>query len=100
MIEKHYSLGIELDQSGQIISFRNQIALNEILDFAEQRAHDSIALSERNGNNPVLQTMEYEGAELFQHSNPNEQLIALWRFWNANSHAELAIIFTGQSLVR
>jgi len=100
LIAKYYSLGVELDQNGQVIGFRNQIALNEMLDFAERRARDSIALSERNGSNPVLQIAEYEGAELLQRGDPNDQLTALWRFWNASSEAELANIFTGQSLVR
>ena len=98
LVAKYYSLRVETDQNGKIINFDNQVALNEMLDFAEQRASNAITLSEQSGSNPVLQILEYEGAELLQRSTPIDQLTALWRFWNASAEADLATIFTGQPL--
>lgn len=58
---------------------------DEMLKFADQRAQESIVLSRNSGNSVVLQLLEYEGARLLQRNTPEDQLTALWRFWNASS---------------
>ena len=81
-------------------SFGNQVALDEMLKFADLRAREAIALSRNSGKSVALQLLEYEGARLLQRNTPQDQLTALWRFWNASSEADLGTIFAGRSLVR
>ena len=93
LVAKHYSLGAELDENGNVISIARERALADMLDLADQRARELINL---NGTDiPVMAVLYYENARLQRQGGPEEQLSALESYWSAATLAEVQAYLTG-----
>lgn len=81
LIAKYYSLGAQWDKDFKVTSFYNDKALGEMVDFAEARAKEMIALC--GDEVPIASIIYYENARSLRQSNPNDQVTALNYYWQA-----------------
>ena len=94
LVAKHYALGAQLDEEGNIVSITRERALADMLDLADQRARELIAL---NGENtPVTAILYYENARLERQGGPEDQLSALQDYWTAATLASVQAYLLGK----
>ncbi len=94
LLAKHYALGAQLDQDGNIVAISRERALADMLDLADQRARELIAL---NGDDvPVMAVLYYENARLERQGGPEEQLSALQDYWSAATLATVQAYLSGR----
>ncbi len=94
LLAKHYALGAQLDQDGNIVRITRERALADMLDLADQRARDLIAL---NGDDaPIMAILYYENARLERQGDPEEQLSALQDYWSAATLASVQAYLSGK----
>ncbi|HEY80575.1 MAG TPA: hypothetical protein G4O05_05790 [Caldilineae bacterium] len=93
LVAKHYALGAQLDQDGNITAITRERALADMLDLADQRAKELIAL---NGEDiPVMAILYYENARLERQGGPEDQLMALQDYWTAATLASVQAYLSG-----
>ncbi|NOX60572.1 MAG: hypothetical protein GXP42_01275 [Chloroflexi bacterium] len=93
LVAKHYALGAQLDQDGNITAITRERALADMLDLADQRARELIAL---NGDDvPVMAILYYENARLERQGGPEDQLAALQDYWTAATLASVQAYLSG-----
>lgn len=93
LIAKYYSLGAKMDQEGNIVGFRNEKALAEMLRLAENRAKDMADLSAQ--EDPVWPLYYLEVAQIWRQEKPEDQLWALYYYWQSIAEANLMAYFSG-----
>ena len=94
LLARHYALGAQLDQDGNIVGITRERALADMLDLADQRARELIAL---NGDDvPVMAVLYYENARLERQGGPEEQLSALQDYWTAATLATVQAYLSGR----
>jgi hypothetical protein len=81
LLAKHYSLGAEVDQDLNVVSFQREKALGEMLDFADQRARELINAAGEDSSIAAL--YYYELGRSLRQGDPQEQLDALGYYWQA-----------------
>lgn len=93
LVAKHYSLGAELDAKGNVTGVTRERALADMLDLADQRARELIAL---NGEEvPVMAILLYEIARLQRQGDITEQIDALQTYWQAATLAQVQAYLAG-----
>ncbi len=87
-----YSLGGSLDQNSNIV-IRNEVAMDNIMSFSEQRAKEMIAAT---GDDTVVPAITYFNiARRNRQSNSVEEKIeAISRFWDATLISNITIFLT------
>jgi len=94
LVAKHYALGAQLDENGNIVSITRERALADMLDLADQRARELIGL---NGDDvPVMAILNYENARLERQGGPEDQLSALQDYWTAATLAGVQAYLAGK----
>jgi uncharacterized protein len=81
LLAKHYSLGAEVDQDLNVVSFKREKALGEMLDFADQRARELINAAGEDTSIAAL--YYYELGHSQRQGTPQEQLDALGYYWQS-----------------
>ncbi|CAG0934365.1 Lon protease 2 [Thermoflexales bacterium] len=81
LLAKHYSLGAEVDQDLNVVSFRREKALGEMLDFADQRARELINAAGEDSSIAAL--YYYELGRSLRQGDAEEQLEALGYYWQS-----------------
>jgi hypothetical protein len=81
LLAKHYSLGAEVDQDLNVVSFRREKALGEMLDFADQRARELINAAGEDSSIAAL--YYYELGRSLRQGDAQEQLEALGYYWQS-----------------
>ncbi len=93
LVAKYYSLGAQLDENGDVVEIQRERALADMLDLADQRAREAIAL---NGEDvPVTAVLYYEAARLQRQGDPADQLEALQSYWTATALAQIQAYLAG-----
>lgn len=93
LVAKHYSLGAELDENGEVAYIAKERALADMLDLADRRAQEMISL---NGDNvPVTAVIYYENARMLRQGGPEDQLQALQSYWSASTLAQVQAYLSG-----
>ncbi len=94
LVAKHYALGAQMDEEGNIVSITRERALADMLDLADQRARELIAY---NGDDtPVMAILYYENARLERQGGPEDQLDALQDYWTAAALASVQAYLAGK----
>ncbi len=99
LIAQYYSLEAQFDDNDEIVDFGRPRSLIFMLDSAETRAEEMIALAEKLGNNPNLLVFSYETAKLARSGSPEDQMNALGELWYSIISGRLMAIFAGESLI-
>jgi hypothetical protein len=81
LLAKHYSLGAQVDENLNVVSFQREKALGEMLDFADQRARELINAAGEDASIAAL--YYYELGRSLRQGDPQEQLDALGYYWQA-----------------
>jgi uncharacterized protein len=81
LLAKHYSLGAQVDENLDVVSFQREKALGEMLDFADQRARELINAAGEDASIAAL--YYYELGRSQRQGNPQEQLDALGYYWQS-----------------
>ena len=93
LVAKYYSLGAELDENGNVTSIARERALADMLDLADQRARELIALNGEEA--PVIAILYYETARLQRQGGPADQMDALRSYWMAAMLAQVQAYLAG-----
>ncbi len=96
VVAKYYSLGAQQDKAGNLVAVRRERAMIRMLDFAEKRTRELIALAKKTGNEPVQPIVYYEDGKIDREGNVTEKFSGLESFWQASLQAELMTIFSGK----
>jgi uncharacterized protein len=94
LVAKYYSLGAYTDEYGNIYGFSNERGLADMLEFAEQRARQTIA--QAGDHAPVGAILKYEIARIQRQGTPEDQLDALSSYWQAALLAQVAHYLAGE----
>ncbi len=81
LLAKHYSLGAEVDQDLNVVSFQREKALGEMLDFADQRARELINAAGEDSSIAAL--YYYELGRSLRQGSAQDQLDALGYYWQS-----------------
>lgn len=81
LLAKHYSLGAQVDENLNVVSFQREKALGEMLDFADQRARELINAAGEDASIAAL--YYYELGRSLRQGDAQEQLDALGYYWQA-----------------
>lgn len=95
LVAKYYSLGAKVE-NGEVVSFERDRALIRMLDFAEKRNRELIALAKNTGNDPILLVVGYESAKVEREGKAKNKINALGGYWNSSLEATLMAIFSGK----
>jgi hypothetical protein len=99
LIAKYYSLGAQWDTSSmKVTSFTNDKALGAMLDFADARANEMIALCA--DDVPIASIMYYENAHSLRQGNANDQVTALNYYWQSVALAQAEAFLTGKLAIK
>jgi hypothetical protein len=96
LVAKYDSLGARLDQDGGIKSLANEAALGKMLDFAEGRARDVLAVAAA-GSAPVQPVINYESARVSREGDLAAKLSALSGYWSAALQGQMLGILSDQA---
>ncbi|HSD84087.1 MAG TPA: S16 family serine protease [Anaerolineae bacterium] len=94
LLAKHYSLGAEVDKDLNVVSFRREKALGEMLDFADQRARELINAAGEDSSIAAL--YYYELGRSQRQGDPQEQLDALGYYWQSAMLAQAGAYLSKQ----
>ena len=92
LIAKYYSLGAQIDDSGNIVGYDRESSLADMLDLADARAKQ--LLGSVSTEEPVQAIYYYDNARLLRQGEPTDQLTALTYYWNSAVLSEALGIFT------
>jgi hypothetical protein len=81
LLAKHYSLGAQVDENLNVVSFQREKALGEMLDFADQRARELINAAGEDASIAAL--YYYELGRSLRQGDAQEQLDALGYYWQS-----------------
>jgi hypothetical protein len=95
LIAKYYSLGAEVDETGQIVGVQYEKALIELFDFIERRARENIAQASSLGCEPVMPVLYYEFAKGLREGDMADKFRAINFFWLASTQAQILSILSG-----
>lgn len=93
LIAKYYSLGARKDKNGEIVAFRHERALDNMLDLSIQRTKEAIQLV--SAEEPATPLYYAEVGKMWQHGTPEEQVLSLYYEWQATLFAQTLAYFTG-----
>ena len=88
LIATHYSLGAKL-LDGEVVEIGNQNALADMLNFADERAKQTMTQA---GEEVAIAAIRYyESARILRQGSPDEQLSALFYYWQATLLSQVSI---------
>ncbi|CAG0927956.1 Lon protease 2 [Thermoflexales bacterium] len=93
LLAKHYSLGAEVDDDLNVVSFQREKALGEMLDYADRRARALI--NELGEDAPPATMYYYELGRSLRQGDAQAQLDALNYFWQATILAQAGAYLAG-----
>ncbi len=93
LLAKHYSLGAQVDDELNVISFQREKALGEMLDYADRRARALI--NELGEEAPPATMYYYELGRSLRQGSAQDQLDALNYFWQAAILAQAGVYLVG-----
>ena len=93
VLAKHHSLGAELDEGFNVVGFRRERALSDMLDLAEARAQELITLV--TDEDPVTALYYHENAASYREGTPEDKITALFYNWQAAIFGEALAYFNG-----
>ncbi|MGF1491601.1 MAG: S16 family serine protease [Microcoleaceae cyanobacterium] len=102
LIAKYYSLNAKFDPELESlglrvpVSFEKEVGLNNMLDLAEQKSRQSIALARHIGGEPKAQILDYGRAKFLREGDASDKLKALTTLWEVRIESELMAIFSDQ----
>lgn len=94
VLAKYYSLGAQVDKDDRITGYANEKALVEMVDLADQRVKDLIALC--GDDVPVSAILYYENGRALRSGTPDDQLTALNYYWQASALAQAEAFMAGK----
>jgi len=81
LIAKYYSLGAQVDDSGNIVGYDRQTSLADMLDLADQRARTLLGAVAT--EDPIQALYYYDNARLYRTGDATDQLTALNYYWQS-----------------
>jgi uncharacterized protein len=93
LLAKHYSLGAQVDNDLNVVSFQREKALGEMLDYADRRARALI--NELGEEAPAATMYYYELGRSLRQGSAQDQLDALNYFWQAAILAQAGVYLAG-----
>jgi hypothetical protein len=94
LLAKHYSLGAQVDDELNVISFQREKALGEMLDYADRRARALI--NDLGEEAPPATMYYYELGRSLRQGSAQDQLDALNYFWQSAILAQAGVYLVGQ----
>ena len=94
VVIKYYSLQPDLDEGFNILGFGRERALTDMLELADERAREFIALVEE--DEPVNALYYHENARSYREGTEFDKITALSYNWRAAILAETLAYFTGR----
>jgi hypothetical protein len=89
LVTKHYSLGAELDDYGNVVSFRRERALSALLDAAGQQSRERIAAVDKEGMDPSFAVFLFQTAQAAREGGSDDKISALAQYWYSSLYARL-----------
>ncbi len=98
MIAKYYSLGAQLDDDMNVVSYQNEKALLNMLDLADEQSRYSMNALKDRGEDISMFAVFYESGRVGREGDANAKLGALNDFWGTyiQSRAVAYLIKLGQ----
>jgi len=96
VVVKHYSLGVQMDNTGAITGLVREAAMIHMLDFAEKRSSELISVAQKTGNEPVQPIIHFDSGKINREGTVSEKIGGLQSFWLSNLEAKLMAIFSGK----
>jgi hypothetical protein len=100
LIAKHYSLQVETDDNGDIVSIPFEKSMITMLDFAEDTAVENMNSASAAGALPVLAVIAFDGAKVSREGTADQKIDALGSYWNASMQGRLLTILAGMKVAR
>ena len=94
LIAKYYSLGARKNQDGEIVAFRHERALDNMLDLSVERTREALQTVAQ--EDPTTPLFYAEVGKMWQHGSPEEQINSLYYEWQATLFAQTLAYFTGE----
>jgi hypothetical protein len=95
LIAKYYSLGAEMDDSGNITGVAQEKALINMLNLAEDSTVENINAANKAGASPVMSMLYLEGGKVLREGTFDNKFEALTDFWLGGTEARLLTILAG-----
>jgi hypothetical protein len=95
LIAQHYSLGAQVDQTGEVVSFRRERALTAMLDAATDRAKERIAALDKAGGDTSIAIMSFQAARAAREGQTADKISALRGYWTSSTYARLQTLLAG-----
>jgi hypothetical protein len=83
MVAKYYSLGAELNDQLEVTGYKNEKALLNMLDLADEQARYSMNALVQNGEDASMYAIGYETGRLGREGNSQDKINALGDYWGA-----------------
>jgi hypothetical protein len=93
IVVEEYSLGVEVDEFGNIVRFLREGAVTEALDFARDRADELLGVVA--DEEPVSAIYYHEVARSYREGTAQEKATALFYDWQAAALAQMTAYFNG-----
>lgn len=92
VIAEYYSLGAQVDENGVVVGYNRETALADMLELADQQARGW--LSSVQDEEPVSSIFYYENARIQRQGTPDDQINALFYYWQSAILSEVLATFT------
>jgi predicted S18 family serine protease len=98
LVARYYSLGLKMDEDGNIATVENEAALTHMLSFAEKRAQEVIGRAVAVEGEPVQPILRYDDARAHQEAGDTlQRFSALTGFWSAALQGQVITTLTGKA---
>ncbi|REK09844.1 MAG: hypothetical protein DWQ37_17175 [Planctomycetota bacterium] len=95
LLAKHYGLGAELDEDGEVTRIPRERTLGELLTYADDQSRRNIALLQEAGLNATVPAQMHAIATIKSRRDVPQKLEALQEYWAADAHARILRILSG-----
>lgn len=99
LVARYYSLGTRYDKEGKLTGLRFEGALQPMLDVAERRAKEMVALTARIDNDLPQPLLALEAARTGRNGTLEDKFNALGSYWTAALYGQLIGVLTDQAKV-
>ena len=99
LVAKYYSLGVQRDKDGNVTGVENERAMINMLDFAEKRSRETIALAKSLNAEPVHPVLYYEEGKARREGDTDQKFSALTSYWQSVMQAMAIAILSGKANV-
>ena len=97
LVAKYYSLGAQIDEDGNLVGVSNEREMIDMLDFAERRSRETIAVATNLEIEPVQPVIYYEAGKIDREGSLDDKFSALKNFWTSSMQGQILATLSGKA---